>query len=79
VPSPTLDRLVALVDGRIEPQAFTAHVTAPPGRRLEEERRGLARVRFRNGAREPADDTEDVALAGVSTRHAPTDHETPPG
>jgi len=34
VPSPTLDRLVALVDGRIDPEAFTAHVTAPPGRRL---------------------------------------------
>jgi 1-acyl-sn-glycerol-3-phosphate acyltransferase len=32
VPSPTLDRLVALVDGRIDPEAFTAHVTAPGGR-----------------------------------------------
>ncbi len=35
VPSPTLDRLVALVDGRIDSQAFTAYVTAPGGRRLE--------------------------------------------
>ncbi len=35
VPSPTLDRLVALVDGKIDPETFTAHVTAPPGRRVE--------------------------------------------
>ncbi len=32
LPSATLDRLVALVDGRIDPQTFTAHVTSPPGR-----------------------------------------------
>ena len=35
VPSPTLDRLVALVDGRIDPEAFTTHVTAPPGARSD--------------------------------------------
>jgi 1-acyl-sn-glycerol-3-phosphate acyltransferase len=34
VPSPTLDRLVALVDGRIDPETFTADLTAPPGRRF---------------------------------------------
>jgi glycerol-3-phosphate dehydrogenase (NAD(P)+) len=81
VPSPTLDRLVALVDGRIEPQAFTAHVTAPPGRRVEQERLAAARIngRPRNGDRELAEDADDVALAGVSTRHARTDLETPPG
>ena len=32
VPSPTLDRLAALVDGRIDADAFTAAVTAPGGR-----------------------------------------------
>jgi 1-acyl-sn-glycerol-3-phosphate acyltransferase len=32
VPSPTLDRLAALVDGRIDPESFTAGVTAPGGR-----------------------------------------------
>jgi glycerol-3-phosphate dehydrogenase (NAD(P)+) len=32
VPSPTLDRLAALVDGRIDSQSFTAAVTAPGGR-----------------------------------------------
>ncbi len=31
VPSPTLDRLAALVDGRIDADAFTAGVTAPGG------------------------------------------------
>ena len=31
VPSPTLDRLAALVEGRIEADAFTAAVTAPGG------------------------------------------------
>ena len=32
VPSPTLDRLAELVDGRIDADAFTAAVTAPGGR-----------------------------------------------
>ncbi|MDP2712112.1 MAG: 1-acyl-sn-glycerol-3-phosphate acyltransferase [Solirubrobacteraceae bacterium] len=32
VPAPTLDRLAALVDGRIDADAFTAAVTAPGGR-----------------------------------------------
>lgn len=32
VPSPTLDGLAALVDGRIDPASFTAGVTAPGGR-----------------------------------------------
>ncbi len=32
VPTPTIDRLVALVDGRIDPQSFSAGVTAPGGR-----------------------------------------------
>jgi hypothetical protein len=32
VPSPTIDRLAALVDGRIDADAFTAAVTAPGGR-----------------------------------------------
>ncbi len=32
VPSPTLDGLAALVDGRIDPESFTAGVTSPSGR-----------------------------------------------
>jgi hypothetical protein len=32
VPSPTLDHLAALVDGRIDAGEFTAAVTAPSGR-----------------------------------------------
>ena len=32
VPSPTLDRLAELVDGRIDSDSFTAAVTAPGGR-----------------------------------------------
>ncbi|MEA2154480.1 MAG: glycerol-3-phosphate dehydrogenase, partial [Solirubrobacteraceae bacterium] len=35
VPSPTLDRLVALIDGRIDPEAFTAPLTAPGGQRFD--------------------------------------------
>jgi hypothetical protein len=31
VPSPTLDHLAALVDGRIDADAFTAAVTSPGG------------------------------------------------
>jgi 1-acyl-sn-glycerol-3-phosphate acyltransferase len=41
VPSPTLDRLAALVDGRIDADAFTAAVTAPGGR-LRRTRAGSA-------------------------------------
>jgi len=32
VPSPTLDQLAALVEGRIDPESFTAAITAPGGR-----------------------------------------------
>lgn len=72
VPSPTLDRLVALVDGKIDPAAFTAHVTAPGGRRLERAPSGAGRS---NGSRRA--ESDDVALAGVAGesaepgRHAP--------
>jgi glycerol-3-phosphate dehydrogenase (NAD(P)+) len=38
VPSPTLDRLAALVDGRIDSESFTAAVTAPGGRFRRAER-----------------------------------------
>ncbi len=61
VPAPTLDRLVALVDGRIDPEAFTAHVTAPGGRRP---RRAQAPAKRANGTHRNGSD--DVALAGVA-------------
>jgi glycerol-3-phosphate dehydrogenase (NAD(P)+) len=38
VPSPTLDRLAELVDGRIDSESFTAAVTAPGGRFRRTER-----------------------------------------
>ena len=62
VPSPTLDRLVALVDGRIDPEAFTAHVTAP-GRAALAARAARAPTAT-NGAHRNGSD--DVALAGVA-------------
>ena len=81
VPSPTLDRLVALVDGRIDPQSFTAHVTAPGGRRAEREPPSAPSVNRarRNGRRTPVADADDVALAGVSSERARTGPRTPPG
>ena len=63
VPSPTLDRLVALVDGRIDPEAFTAHVTAPGGQRSERPQAPV-KARSSNGAHRNGSD--DVALAGVA-------------
>jgi len=72
VPSPTLDRLVALVDGRIDPAAFTAHVTAPAGQRSEAAhaiaagRAAAADGARRNGAAGHVGDAEDVAFAGVA-------------
>ncbi|MEY2441395.1 MAG: glycerol-3-phosphate dehydrogenase [bacterium] len=63
VPSPTLDRLVALVDGRIDPEAFAAHVTAPPGGRAPASKSGR-----RNGS----SGARLAAVAGESdeARHA---------
>ena len=84
VPAPTLDRLVALVDGKIEPGDFTAHVTAPGGRRFE---------RAQASATVPADAPEtghlngtlsrvygagDVALAGVAAQPGETDRGAAP-
>jgi glycerol-3-phosphate dehydrogenase (NAD(P)+) len=74
VPSPTLDRLVALVDGRIDPGTFTAHVTAPPGRRVDRAQRSTggasngANGTRRNGS---ANGTlAAVASDGQEARHA---------
>jgi glycerol-3-phosphate dehydrogenase (NAD(P)+) len=73
VPSPTLDRLVALVDGRIDPQTFTADVTAPGGPATERAeqvaatRAGAADGARRNGNHKAADGSANVALAGVAS------------
>ncbi|MGI8729733.1 MAG: 1-acylglycerol-3-phosphate O-acyltransferase [Solirubrobacteraceae bacterium] len=78
LPSPTLDRLVALVDGRIDPQAFTAHVTSPSGRRppASEPNAGtvivpadFANGTRRNGAARPV----SAPLAAVASEPAETD------
>jgi 1-acyl-sn-glycerol-3-phosphate acyltransferase len=76
VPSPTLDRLVALVDGRIDPEAFTAHVTAPGGR---PQRNGTAAEPVEGANGVPVAVAADVALAGAVTERARTDRGTPPG
>ncbi len=84
VAAPTLDRLVALVEGRIEPAAFTAHVTAPGGRRFE--RSGAAATApagssngtRRNGTLSRLHGAGDVALASVAGERGEHDGGTPP-
>ena len=81
VPSPTLDRLVALVDGRIEPEAFTAHLTAPGGRLPDPPPAPPAATtpRRRDGARRAAKADEKVALAGVTSERGDNGRGTHPG
>nr|MBA3748603.1 hypothetical protein [Solirubrobacterales bacterium] len=88
VPSPTLDRLVALVDGRIDPQAFTAHVTAPGGRRPQSQRvepaageQPIAPVNgsHANGNGTTVNGSDDIALPGVVRERARTGRGAPPG
>jgi glycerol-3-phosphate dehydrogenase (NAD(P)+) len=80
VPSPTLDTLVALVDGRIEPAAFTAHVTAPGGRRSQDEQpaAGAGNGARRNGAAARGQDSKN-SLAVVASPRVETGRGTPPG
>jgi glycerol-3-phosphate dehydrogenase (NAD(P)+) len=83
VPSPTLDRLVALVDGRIDPQAFTAHVTAPDGR-AQRNGAGAAAADGAAGASNGAGGdhlagADEVELAGVASERTQTNPDTPPG
>jgi len=76
VPAPTLDRLVALVDGRIDPQAFTAHVTAPGSQRVERAQAAAGAVvgggsgAPRSGSQDGVASADDIALAGVSNERA---------
>ncbi len=80
VPSPTLDRLVALVDGRIEPAEFTEHVTAPGGRALRDDNIKAAAPSERpspNGKR--AGGAGEVPFAGVAGDRAQTGRGAPPG
>jgi glycerol-3-phosphate dehydrogenase (NAD(P)+) len=74
VPSPTLDRLVALVDGRIAPEAFVAHVTAPGGRRFERVQPAAS-----NGNGTRRNGAEEVALAGVAGEGAGNERDTSRG
>ena len=64
VPAPTLDRLVALVDGRIDSAAFTAHVTAPGGRTLARAPSSAAASVKSNGGHRNG--PSNGALAGVA-------------
>ena len=76
VPAPTLDRLVALVDGRIDPQAFTAHVTAPGSQRVERAQAAAGAVveggsgAPRSGSHDGVAGADDIALAGVANERA---------
>jgi glycerol-3-phosphate dehydrogenase (NAD(P)+) len=81
VPAPTLDRLVALVDGRIDPEAFTDHLTAPGGRRRERTPSALraAAARTRRRAARAAEADENVALAGVTSEGGGDGRATHPG
>jgi hypothetical protein len=74
VPSPTLDRLVALVDGRIDPETFTAHVTAP-GAPLPERARPATGIRLggagrarRDGGVPAVERSDTVAAARARAR-----------
>ncbi|MDX6692044.1 MAG: glycerol-3-phosphate dehydrogenase [Solirubrobacteraceae bacterium] len=78
VPSPTLDRLAALVEGRIDPESFTAGVIAPSGRppRAGERLAGVLSRRRNNGIAETIDGPDEAALAGVAAESGRTQ---PPG
>ena len=81
VPSPTLDRLAALVDGRIEPEAFTAHLTAPNGRRPDSlpASGSAAAAKRRSDAASEAEADEAVALAGAAGENGRNGRSTRPG
>lgn len=69
VPSPTLDRLAALVEGRLDPESFTAALMAPAGSRPERASERLVAAfsrRRSNGIAAAGEDTAEEALAGVS-------------
>ncbi len=68
VPAPTLDRLTALVEGRIEPESFMAGLTAPNGRPARPTERLAAMLsRRRSGAvADTLDEPGEDALAGVA-------------
>ncbi len=68
VPSPTLDRLVALVDGRIDPEAFTSHVTAPPGTR-DDRPQSSTRPTGNGTNGEHRNGSSNGALAAVAGEH----------
>lgn len=88
LPSATLDRLAALVDGRIDSQAFTAHVTSPAGQHPQEAGRAraplgepvivlppaAAATRRQNGAARPA----IAPLAAVAGERGDPDPDAPP-
>ena len=68
VPSPTLDRLAALVEGRLDPESFTAALTAPSDVRPERASERLVATfsRRRNDGRVAAvGGADQAALAGV--------------
>jgi glycerol-3-phosphate dehydrogenase (NAD(P)+) len=78
VPSPTLDRLVALVDGRIDPEAFTTHVTAPPGGRPDREQTSPKRNGNRTNGTNATNGkhhngSSDEALAAVAGEQDPAE------
>ena len=77
VPSPTLDRLVALVDGRIDPEAFTTHVTAPPGARSDTQAPTKGNGNGMNGKHRNG--SSHGALAAVAGEHGEAERAAPRG
>jgi len=69
VPSPTLDGLAALVEGRLDPETFTAALTAPSGvirsERASERLVTTFSRRRNNGLVAAVDGADQPALAGV--------------
>jgi len=70
VPSPTLDRLAALVEGRLDPEAFTAALTEPSGIRTERAGERLVAAFSRRRSNDAGDGGERAgqeALAAVGS------------
>ena len=76
-PSPTLDRLAALVEGRLDPESFTAALTAASDVRPERASERLVAVfarRRNNGVGAPLEGADEKTLAAVGGESRRSEH-----